>query len=140
MHRFSGVDRMPVFVPSVDHHYCGMLVSIPLPAAALQGLGRDDVYAVWRERYRDESLVRALSPVECDAALRDGRYLDLPDEGMGNRLDLLVYGGAAGGVVLVGRLDNLGKGAAGNAVQCLNLMLGLEETRGLVSGAASAAA
>ena len=95
---------------------------------------------MWRERYRDEPLGRALSPVECDAALRDGKYLDLPDQGMGNRLDLLVYGDAAGGAVLVGRLDNLGKGAAGNAVQCLNLMLGLQETRGLIPDPASAAA
>ena len=140
MHRFSGLAQAPVFVPSVDHHYCGMLVSMPLPAAALGGLGRDDVYAIWRERYAGEKLVCPLSPADCDAALRDGKFLDLPDETMGNRLDLMVFGSVAGGLVLVGRLDNLGKGAAGNAVQCLNLMLGLEETRGLVEGAASAAA
>jgi N-acetyl-gamma-glutamyl-phosphate reductase len=140
MHRFSGLARAPVFVPSVDHHYCGMLVSVPLPAAALGGLDRDEVYAIWRERYGDEELVCPLPPAECDAALREGKFLDLPGEAMGNRLDLMVFGSATGGLVLVGRLDNLGKGAAGNAVQCLNLMLGLQETRGLVDGAASAAA
>lgn len=139
MHRFSGARDVPLFVPSVDHRYCGMLVSMPLPAAWLRGLTREDVHAVWRERYCTEPLVRALTPRECDAALRDARYLDLPDEGMGNALELLVFGSAASGLVLVARLDNLGKGASGNAVQCLNLMLGLEETRGLLHASGAAA-
>lgn len=139
MHRFSGARDVPLFVPSVDHRYCGMLVSMPLPAAWLGGLTREDVHAVWRERYQGESLVRALSLRECDAALREGKYLDLPDEGMGNALDLLVFGNTASGLVLVARLDNLGKGASGNAVQCLNLMLDLEETRGLMRATGAAA-
>jgi N-acetyl-gamma-glutamyl-phosphate reductase len=139
MHRFSGARDAPLFVPAVDHRYCGMLVSLPLPAAWLRGLSREDVHAVWRERYRDEPLVRALSPRECDAALREGRYLDLPGRELGNALELLVFGNAASGLVLVARLDNLGKGASGNAVQCLNLMLGLDETRGLLHAAGVAA-
>jgi N-acetyl-gamma-glutamyl-phosphate reductase len=117
-----------------------MLVSVPLPAAWLNGLDREQVHELWRRRYEGEALLRTPSPSECDATLRDGQYLDLPDETMGNRLDLLVYGDPRRGLVLVGRLDNLGKGASGNAVQCLNLMLGLEETRGLLPAAASAAA
>ncbi len=140
MHRYSGARHVPLFVPSVDHRYCGMLVSVPLPAAWLDGLERDAVHALWQERYRDEPLVSVPSPAECDARLRDGKFLDLPDVGMGNGLELLVYGSAARGLVLVGRLDNLGKGAAGNAVQCLNLMLGFVETTGLASDRATAAA
>ena len=140
MHAYSGARRPPLFVPSVDHRYCGMLVSVPLPAAWLDGLDRGAVHAAWSERYAGERLVRAPSPAECDARLRDGRYLDLPDEAMGNRLELLVYGDPGAGLVLVGRLDNLGKGASGNAVQCMNLMLGLDETAGLVPHQDSAAA
>jgi len=140
MHRFSGARNVPLFVPSVDHRYCGMLVSMPLPAPWLGGLGREEVHAIWRERYRDEPLLDVPSPGECDAALRDGRFLDLPGAAMGNRLELMVFGSAGSGLVLVGRLDNLGKGASGNAVQCLNLMLGLPETRGLEPGAPGSAA
>jgi N-acetyl-gamma-glutamyl-phosphate reductase len=140
MHRFSGARHVPLFIPSVDHRYCGMLVSIPLPAAWLNGLDRDDVHAIWSERYEGEPLVGTVSPAESDESLRDGRFLDLPGEEMGNRLELSVYGSAGRGLVLVGRLDNLGKGAAGNAVQCLNLMLGIDESRGLLASAHSAAA
>ena len=136
----GGMTGTPLFVPSVDHRYCGMLVSMPLPAVWLDGLTRDEVHAIWRARYAGEPLVGAPSPAECDAQLRDGSFLDLPDAGMGNRLELMVFGDPAVGLVLVGRLDNLGKGASGNAVQCLNLMLGLDETRGLVGPPRSAAA
>ena len=140
MTAYSGIARPPLFVPSVDHRYCGMLVSIPLPAPWVAGLDREQVHAVWAERYAGEPLVRALSPAACNAALRGGTFLDLPDAGLGNALELLVFGDPERGLVLVGRLDNLGKGASGNAVQCLNLMLGLEETRGLVGGRDSVAA
>jgi N-acetyl-gamma-glutamyl-phosphate reductase len=139
MQAYGGMRRAPLFVPSVDHRFCGMLVSVPLPAPWLDGLTRETVHAIWQERYAGEALVGVPSPRACDAALRGGRYLDLPDEGMGNRLDLMVFGDPRVGLVLVGRLDNLGKGAAGNAVQCLNLMLGLPESRGLL-GRESAAA
>lgn len=131
MHRFSGAANAPLFVPSVDHTFCGMLVSIPLPAPYLSGLTREEIHRVWSERYAGEPFVQVLSPTECDSLLRDGQYLELGDREMGNRLELLVYGDEHIGLVLVGRLDNLGKGASGSAVQCLNLMLGLDERLGL---------
>jgi N-acetyl-gamma-glutamyl-phosphate reductase len=52
---------------------------------------------------------------------------------------LSVYGSAARGLILVGRLDNLGKGAAGNAVQCMNLMFGFDESQGLLPATSVAA-
>jgi N-acetyl-gamma-glutamyl-phosphate reductase len=147
MHLYSGAAAPPLFVPSVDHRYCGMLVSVPLPARWLQGrgngpnkdLGRDEIVSIWRERYDGEALTRVLSLRESDAQLRDGRNLALPDESIGNRLELSVYGSAERGLVLIGRLDNLGKGAAGNAVQCMNLMLGFEESQGLLPVTSAAA-
>ena len=132
MHRYSLAEHRPLFVPSVDHAYSGMLVSVPLSPAVLGRLDRDRVHAVWEDRYRDEHLVRALSPAECDAALADGSYLELCALAGTNLLALLVVGDRENGLTLVGQLDNLGKGAAGSAVQCLNLMLGVEETKGLV--------
>lgn len=140
MHLFSGASAPPLFVPSVDHRYCGMLVSVPLPAPWLHGrVGREEVLAVWRERYSGEALTRVLSVRESDARMRDGRFLPLPDESIGNRLELSVYGSADRGLVLIGRLDNLGKGAAGNAVQCMNLMLGFDESQGLLPATSVAA-
>ena len=140
MHLYSGAAAPPLFVPSVDHRYCGMLVSVPLPAPWLtrrnngsdKGLSRDDVVSIWRERYDGEAMTHVLSVHESDARLRAGRDLVLPDESIGNCLELSVYGSAERGLVLIGRLDNLGKGAAGNAVQCMNLMLGFEEAQGLL--------
>lgn len=131
MQHYSGASRPPLFVPSVDHAWCGMLVSVPLPVASSQGLGREDVFEIWRARYAVEPFVRALSPEEADGALRDGKFLDLEACNHTNRLELMVFGDAARGLILVGRLDNLGKGASGNAVQCMNLMLGFDEHKGL---------
>ena len=131
MQRFSGALLPPVFVASVDHVWCGMLVSMPLPVGHSRGLGREQVYEIWRERYAEEPFVRALSPEEADVALRDGKFLDLENCNHTNRLELMVFGEASRGLVLVGRLDNLGKGASGNAVQCMNLMLGMNEGTGL---------
>ena len=131
MQHYSGVSRPPLFVPSVDHTWCGMLVSMPLPAGHSRGLTREDVFGIWRARYAGEPFVQALSPEEADNALRDGKFLDIEACNHTNRLELMVFGEAARGLVLVGRLDNLGKGASGNAVQCMNLMLGIEERKGL---------
>ena len=131
MQHYSGVSRPPLFVPSVDHAWCGMLVSMPLPVGHSQGLGREEVFEIWRARYAEEPFVRALSPEEADGALRDGKFLDLEACNHTNRLELMVFGDAARGLILVGRLDNLGKGASGNAVQCMNLMLGFDERTGL---------
>ena len=143
MHLYSGASAPPLFVPSVEHRYCGMLVSVPLPAAWLTSaggkLGREDVVSIWRERYDGEPITRVLSVRDSDEQMRDGRLLPLPDESIGNRLELSVYGSAERGLVLVGRLDNLGKGAAGNAVQCLNLMLGFDEAQGLLPATSAAA-
>ena len=132
MHKFGLVERPPLFVPSVAQAYCGMLVSIPLPASffARRGVSRQDVWAVWNEAYADEPFVCPVAPAEDGRYLR-GKFLDLEGCNFTNRVELFVFGDGVGGLVLVGRLDNLGKGAAGNAVQCLNLMLGADETAGL---------
>ena len=135
MRRFSLSRQPPLFVPSVDHSYCGMLTSTPVPAAAWrrQGTTPQQVHDAWSGRYGGEPFVRPVDPAEAPDHLRDGRFLDLGGANLTNRLDLFVFGRPEIGLVLVGREDNLGKGASGNAVQCLNLMLGVDETRGLTA-------
>ena len=132
MWKFSLANQPPMFVPSVAHSFCGMVVSVPIPAAHFARVGIEpvDVHAAWKAAYDDAPMVRLIDPNSADEALR-GSFLDMDTLSYGNCVELSVWGDARG-LVLVGRLDNLGKGASGNAVQCLNLMLGFEETAGLL--------
>ena len=133
MQKFSLTRHPPIFVPSVDHTYSGMLVCTPIPASNLVSTATaESIYSVWKEIYDGEPFVRVISPGETSAWLRDGGFLDLGEANRTNRVDLFAFGDDRG-VVLVGRQDNLGKGASGNAVQCMNLMLGLKESKGLAS-------
>ena len=86
------------------------------------------MHALLAERYADEPCINVL-PLNDDEALDQG-FLD-PEAANGtNRIDLFIYGHEEQ-IVLIARLDNLGKGAAGAAVQNLNLMLGVSELEGL---------
>lgn len=130
MHAFSLSRHPPLFVPSVNDAFCGMLVCTPIPAQHLSGDAVDRVYQIWREYYRDCPLVRVGPPADRGELWPAGTFMDQAACNFTNQVELCAFG-TNQGVVLVGRLDNLGKGAAGNAVQCLNLMLGFPETAGL---------
>ena len=133
MQKFSLTRHPPIFVPSVDHAYSGMLVCIPIPAANLAATATaKSICSLWKERYDKEPFVSVSSPGEASAFFREGRFLDLGEANHTNRVDLFAFGDDRG-VVLIGRQDNLGKGASGNVVQCMNLMLGFEESKGLAS-------
>jgi N-acetyl-gamma-glutamyl-phosphate reductase len=75
--------------------------------------------------------VRVGPPAETGDLWPAGTFMDQSAANLTNQVELSAFGTEEQGVLLVGRLDNLGKGASGNAVQCLNLMLGFEETAGL---------
>lgn len=117
---YSGLTRRPIFVPSVGHYRQGMLVSVPLHLDTLPGTPSGaDLQAVLARRYAGAALVRVVS------AEADGK---LEPEGLNDTdvLELRVFANAARHqAVLVARLDNLGKGASGAAVQNIALMLGL---------------
>jgi N-acetyl-gamma-glutamyl-phosphate reductase len=114
------LSRRPIFVPSVGHFRQGMLVSVPLHLDALPGRPTGaDLHAVLAARYAETPLVRVLPP---DASGR------LEPEALNgsDAMELRVFVNQAHGqAVLVARLDNLGKGASGAAVQNIALMLGL---------------
>lgn len=118
--RHARLDRPPVFVPAVGHFRQGMLVSVPLHLDALTGRpGADELLAVLDAHYRGAAQVRVLAPAA------DGR-LDAEGVSDADVMELRVFGNAAARqAVLVARLDNLGKGASGAAVQNIALMLGL---------------
>ncbi len=123
---YSGLSRRPLFVPSVGNFAQGMLVSVPLHLDALPGAPSPaDIEAVLRDRYAQSGWV---SVMPADGAER----LGTEDLNGSNRLELRVYGNAAHRqAVLVARLDNLGKGASGAAVQNLGLMLGVDVSAAL---------
>ena len=129
MARYSGIDRAPVFSPMVGHFQQGMLTMIPLHTDMLgEGATAGTVHACLEARYRDEPCVEVLPPGDEDAL--DAGFLDPLAANGTNRIDLFVYGNDDQ-VLLVARLDNLGKGASGAAVQNLNIMTGAEELSGL---------
>ena len=130
MARYSGIDRAPVFSPMVGHFAQGMFTMVPLHTDTLgEGADIETVHACLEARYRDEPCVE-VCPLGADDAL-DAGFLDPLAANGTNRIDLFVYGHDAQ-VMLVARLDNLGKGASGAAVQNLNIMTGTEELAGLV--------
>jgi N-acetyl-gamma-glutamyl-phosphate reductase len=120
---YGGLTRQPVFVPSVGHFRQGMLVSVPLHLDALPARPcGGDLHDALRAHYAGCDYVRVVEPGS------DGK---LEPEALNatNRLELSVYANEVHRqVVLVARLDNLGKGASGAAVQNLCLMLGLDGT------------
>ena len=121
---YTGLVRRPIFVPSVGHFRQGMLVSVPLHLDTLTGqVSVDALHDVLAKAYQGAQLVKVLANDE--ASVKAGR---IEAEALNNTdvMELRVYGNQARGqAVLVARLDNLGKGASGAAVQNLQLMLGL---------------
>lgn len=118
--KYCGLTRRPIFVPSVGHFRQGMLVSVPLHLDTLQGKPTGgDLCAVLAERY---------AGCECVAVVEPAAGGKLEPEALNdtNKLELSIHANEARRqAVLVARLDNLGKGASGAAVQNLQLMLGL---------------
>ena len=86
------------------------------------------MHAVLAERYAAEPFIHVADLG--DRSMLQGNFLNPTDRNDSNDMDLFVFGDTQR-LVLCARYDNLGKGAAGAAVQNLNLMLGLEETTGL---------
>lgn len=119
-HLYSGLTRRPIFVPSVGNYRQGMLVSIPLHLDALPGKPKaGDLEAVLEARYRGMKYVHVLSGAEA--------RIEPETLNETNIMELRVFANEKyRQAVLVARLDNLGKGASGAAVQNLGLMLGLE--------------
>ena len=123
----AGLKHRPLFAPAVGRYAQGMLVNIPLLTRALQGKpSMADLQASLSRAYQGEQFVEVASLDEA-AGLKT-----LEPEALNgtNRMRLFVFGNADE-IMLTAQLDNLGKGAAGAAVQNLNLMLGLGEASGL---------
>lgn len=133
MRTHAGLRAEPQFVPAVGPFRCGMRVQVALPASVLpQGTKGKEIWELLSERYAGEPFVRVAplaEPAEPDERIFDPRACNDT-----NRIELHVLPHPSGHLLLIALLDNLGKGAAGVAIQNLNLMLGLPETTGLPRG------
>jgi len=125
----TGLAAAPLFMPIVGNFYKGLAVSVPLHLGQLKpGTTPEAIQSAFEERYAGERFIRVM-PLRDAATLEDG-FFDVQACNDTNRVDLFVFGNATQ-VLLMARLDNLGKGASGAAVQAMNLHLGLDEGLGL---------
>ncbi|WP_299177723.1 N-acetyl-gamma-glutamyl-phosphate reductase [uncultured Brevundimonas sp.] len=130
MTRHAGLSREVLFTPAVGNYRQGMLVEVPLHLATLpETPSVERIHGALVEAYDGQTFVEVVDLDETEA------MTGLEPEGLNgtNRLRLHVFGDRSGEQArLVALLDNLGKGASGAAVQNLNIMLGLDETTGLI--------
>ena len=122
----TGLTNAPCFSPVVADFYSGMVMTVPVHASMLKkGTGIDDVKKALHIRYDDEPLINVY-----DEAPESGKVYSNPMAGS-NGMEIYVTGNEER-ILLIASYDNLGKGASGAAVQNLNIVLGTEETAGLV--------
>ncbi len=128
---YAKLDKVPLFSPSVARFRQGMIVQVPLQLWSLPGRPSvDDIRSALEARYVDATFVSVASKEACEEHVG---LLDPEELNNTNDMHLYVFGSKDNQqVILAAQLDNLGKGASGQAVQCLNLMLGLDERAGLV--------
>ena len=128
MQKITGLERTPLFSPIIDDYYSGMVVSLPLFTDLLaKKMTPENLLEYYREFYQGKQFIKVSE--KDDEAVASGFIA-------GNSLSgwdgLKIYvTGNDDRIVVSAQFDNLGKGASGAAIQCLNLMLGCEENKGL---------
>lgn len=129
MQAVSGLNRPPLFTPIVGDYYRGMLVAVPLRGELMRRARTPaELAEYYSDYYRGEPFIRVMPAGGGDAL--DAGCLDAMGCNGTNRLEIFTFG-REGEILAVARLDNLGKGASGAAVQCLNIMRGRPENEGL---------
>ena len=127
MMEHTGLRQPPIFMPILGNFYKGLAVTVPLDLAAL-GTTAESVHAALEARYDGEAFVRVM-PLRDPATLEQGAF-DVQACNDSNRAEIFVFANDTQ-ALLMARLDNLGKGASGAAVQSMNVHLGLDEGLGL---------
>ncbi|MBE6855434.1 MAG: N-acetyl-gamma-glutamyl-phosphate reductase [Ruminococcus sp.] len=130
MQKISGLSHPPMFNPMVCDYFNGMVVSVPVQTRLLnKKIGVNDVYEMFCKHYDGQQFVQVRALQGADV-LPDGFLAANPLAGT-NLMEIFVFG-TDEQILLSARLDNLGKGASGAAVQCMNIMLGVGEETGLI--------
>lgn len=127
MQKICGLDYAPAFNPLVCDYFSGMVVSLPIHTRLLlKKYTADDIRKALTEFYADSYFVKVMP----EGSPEDG-FIGANNLSGTNMMQLFVNGNDDR-LILCSRLDNLGKGASGAAVQCLNIMMGIDEKTGLI--------
>ena len=128
MKAITGIDRLPLFSPIIDDYYSGMVVSVPLYTDMLKaGSTVESVRDCLAKHYEGESFIQ-VCPL--DNEVSESGFL--PGNGLSGWDGLKIYvTGNEDRIVVSSQFDNLGKGASGAAIQCMNIVLGYDESKGL---------
>lgn len=130
MQAYTGLTVAPIFQPIVGPFYKGLAVTAYLqPAQFTRAATPADVQQIIADYYAGERFINVL-PVDLETTT-DGGFFNVEANNGSNRVDIAVFGNAER-MLLIARLDNLGKGASGAAVQAMNVHLGVEESAGLL--------
>ena len=128
MRVFSGLTHAPLFTPIVGNFAQGIMVAVPLVVSTLaRPATPSSLRALFADYYQNETFVKVMP---LDPSAGSDEFLPATACNDTNRAEIFVFG-HDDQILLAARFDNLGKGASGAGVQCMNLMLGLDETRGL---------
>lgn len=130
MQAVSGLKYKPMFNPIICDYFSGMVVSVPIQTRLLgNGVTAKQVQEMYAEHYKDAKLVEVMPLMSEDE--QKSFFLASNTLSGQNKIQVFVFGNDEQ-MLLCSRLDNLGKGASGAAVQCLNIMMGIDEIVGLV--------
>ena len=129
MQALTGLAAKPLFTPIVGNFAQGMVVAVPLlPRLLGKAYAPADLHAFYSEYYAGEGFIRVM-PLDSAVSLENG-FLPATACNETNRAEIFVFG-HDDQILVAARFDNLGKGASGAAIQCMNLALGLPEDSGL---------
>lgn len=130
MQAVSGLKYKPMFNPLICDYYSGMVVSVPIQSRQLdKNITAEKIHEMYMKHYENARLVEVM-PFMTKEEQKTFFLASNTLSGL-NKMQVFVFGNDEQ-ILLCSRLDNLGKGASGAAVQCLNIMMGIDETTGLV--------
>ncbi len=130
MQKISGLKFKPMFNPMVCDYFSGMVVSVPIQTRMLEkSVTAAQVHEMYVEHYAGAKMIEVMPLMTADE--QKSFFLASNTLSGVNKMQIFVFGNDEQ-ILLCSRLDNLGKGASGAAVQCLNIMMGIDETTGLV--------
>ena len=124
MTAITGIENAPAFIPVVDDYYSGMEVTVPIFASQLnEGYTVEDIKNAYKEKYQGPV-------VKYGEAFDESGFVSANKLSFNDGMEISVSGNSDR-ILLISRYDNLGKGASGAAVECMNIVLGIDKTTGL---------
>ena len=122
MVKYGGIENAPAFIPVVADFYSGMEVTIPLFASQVNA-SAEEIKAIYKEKYTGP-IVKFVEDFD------ENGFVSANKLSFNDGMEISVSG-SDDRILLIARYDNLGKGASGAAIECTNIVLGVDETTGL---------